>query len=145
MVDEKSGMGKSFSKSSGATSSYLSRLARTAGGSSGGASKAWISTSTSGIDHSSPAANLQSRLRRMESDYGSRVPIPQQPAASCSPPVNAPSGGHVPGILHPKEAPSSPHVVSGKCDVSGLRDRIKNVVAELQAIDADLSNLERNP
>lgn len=131
----------STAMSSKPTSSYLSRLARSAGGGVAGGGRSWISsTPGSSIDHSSPAANLQSRLKRMEADTYPRSAIEKQ--APYVPPSS--SHGHVPAILQniPQQIPSQQSACgAGGGNAAALRARIQNAIAELQAIDRDLANL----
>lgn len=117
------GTSQPTSTKSSSTSSYLSRLAnissRDAKYESSGKVN-WISSTTS-TDSSSVAANLQSRLRWMETAFKKEVPL----RTAQQTPVR----------------PSNPEDFKGV--FGSVRARLQNIISELQLFDKDLSDLEQ--
>jgi hypothetical protein len=136
-------------------SSFLSRLARASmrEGASSSAKAGWI-TQTGSVDSSSPAANLTSRLRWVETAFR-KEDLMTQPIQPMQQVPQAP-----PQAMPPQQAPEMPqqqtipvqpvpliHQAAQEGDQKKaliiVRQRLQNLRAELELIDRDLSLLEQ--
>jgi hypothetical protein len=126
------------------TSSFLTRIANTAireGSPSGAASSAanprWMQ-----IDHSSPAANLNSRLRWVENAFKAPAPTQmpqqaQQQQASQAPTQSAQNAQSIP-VQHSIAA--APDL---KTAVGLMRKRLLSIHEQLAAFDSELADIEK--
>ncbi|MFH0859820.1 MAG: hypothetical protein V1921_01330 [Candidatus Altiarchaeota archaeon] len=109
-------------QSSSKESTFLSKLARSAGNEGGGGyvKTGWMSTS---VDKNSPAYNLQSRLKWVETAYKQE---------------NAPASG-----VTPVSGVQSPAIDPGiTVEIATMRQRLQNMICEMQSFEKDLSSLE---
>jgi hypothetical protein len=115
------------------TSTFLTRIANQAvrEGAGGAApqqgSPRFINSS---IDHSSPAANLNSRLKWVETAF--RVEASQQPVQQARPLQNQ----------MPTQT-TSPHAADFKAAVELMRKRLQNIHVEMETLDKELTEIQQ--
>jgi hypothetical protein len=125
------------------TSSFLTRIANTAiregsapaGAPSSAANPRWMQ-----IDHSSPAANLNSRLRWVENAF--KAPAPNQ-APSQAQQQQAPQAP----VQAPSQAVSAQHSIAAAPDlktaVGVMRKRLLSIHEQIAAFDCELAEIEK--
>lgn len=126
------------------TSSFLTRIANTAireGTPSGAASSAanprWMQ-----IDHSSPAANLNSRLRWVENAFKAPAPaqIPQQAQQQQAPQAPTQSAQNAQAMPAQHSIAAAPDL---KTAVGLMRKRLLSIHEQLAAFDNELADIEK--
>jgi hypothetical protein len=125
------------------TSTFLTRIANTAIRESGApagtpasaANPRWMQ-----IDHSSPAANLNSRLRWVENAFKTSAPaqVPQQQQAPQAP---------VQAAQHAQAAMPAQHSIGSAPDlktaVGLMRKRLLSIYEQMAAFDCELAEIEK--
>ena len=128
------------------TSSFLTRIANTAvrdsgapaGAPSSAANPRWMQ-----IDHSSPAANLNSRLRWVENAFKSPAPAqaPQQVSQQQAPHVPAQSAQHAQAAVPVQHSiAAAPDL---KTAVLLMRKRLLSIHEQIAAFDSELAEIEK--
>jgi len=128
------------------TSSFLTRIANTAiregsapaGAPSSAANPRWMQ-----IDHSSPAANLNSRLRWVENAFKTSAPAqaPQQVQQQQAHQAPTQSAQHA-----PVQIPAQPSIAAApdlKTAVALMRKRLLSIHEQIAAFDCELAEIEK--
>ena len=125
------------------TSSFLTRIANTAireGGAPTGAPSSAANPRWMQIDHSSPAANLNSRLRWVENAFKAPAPAqaPQQAQQQQAPPAQ---------VQAPPQAVPLQHSIAAAPDlktaVALMRKRLLSIHEQIAAFDCELAEIEK--
>lgn len=135
------------------TSSFLTRIANTAireGGAPAGAPSSAANPRWMQIDHSSPAANLNSRLRWVENAFKAPAPVqaapqqaqqqqqtPQAPTQSAQPAQQQHAQAAIPMQQSIAAAPDL------KTAVGVMRKRLLSIHEQIAAFDCELAEIEK--
>ena len=118
------------------TSSFLTRIANTAVRESGGPAPAAARPNWMAVDHSSPAANLNSRLRWVENAFKTEgTPQPQQPQAQPQQPQHQGQSQ--------AQKPTITSAADFKSAVTVMRKRMQAMHLELAELDKELAEIEQ--